>query len=139
MAGFAGDTRNDTRVGTLNADTLVVGAGNDSLGGADGADTLNGGSGRDALDGGPGGRSAPGGADADLFVFTPGSGRDVVLDFAPGVDRLDLTAFGVGDPAALAAHARIVTTPGGVALGFHADEVTLPGVNQLAPGDVFAG
>jgi acyl-CoA thioesterase-1 len=130
---------NDTLDGGAGDDRMFGGAGDDRLSGADGADALDGGAGRDVLGGGPGGDLLRGGADADLFVFAPGSGRDAILDFTPGVDRLDLTAFGVGDPAALAAQARIVTTTGGLTLGFGADEVTLLGVNQFPPDGVFAG
>ena len=34
-----------------------------------------------------------GGPDADVFVFAPGGGEDVVTDFGRDADRIDLTAF----------------------------------------------
>jgi hypothetical protein len=30
----------------------------------------------------------------DVFVFAPGNGRDIIHDFEPGKDRIDLSAFG---------------------------------------------
>jgi serralysin len=66
----------------LGADTLNGGAGDDRMAGQDGADVLNGGLGNDRL---------TGGLDADLFVFDTGSQRDVITDFADGLDRIDIS------------------------------------------------
>lgn len=55
------------------------------LGGA-GDDILNGGGGRDVLFGEAG---------ADVFVFERGTSADVIGDFQVGVDRIDLSAFGL--------------------------------------------
>ena len=65
-------------------DTLYGGAGNDKLQGKTGDDTLHGGAGDDTLVGGPG---------ADSFVFEPDHGHDVIMDFTPGQDSIDLSAF----------------------------------------------
>lgn len=61
------------------------------LGGA-GADSINGGQGNDVLFGESG---------ADLFVFERGTGGDVIGDFARGVDRIDIRAFGFASFAQL--------------------------------------
>ena len=55
------------------------------LGGA-GSDILNGGGGRDVLFGEAG---------TDIFVFERGTSADVIGDFQVGVDRIDLSAFGL--------------------------------------------
>jgi Ca2+-binding RTX toxin-like protein len=90
------------------ADLLLGGAGNDSIEGGGGADTLLGGRGDDTLVGGFGADIHSGGAGADLFVFRPvrlnglyldvgrgDGGRDIVLDFQPGCDRLDLSDYSI--------------------------------------------
>ena len=89
---LAGDDGDDWLLGRTGDDVLLGGAGDDSLRGAGGADRLVGGPGADRLMGGPG---------ADVFVFAPGdagigAARDRILDFTPGEDRIDLSAFGNG-------------------------------------------
>ena len=69
-------------------DTLIGGGGNDRLLGGDGADLLIGGPGNDILTGGPG---------ADTFRFTPGGGLDRVMDFAPGLDRIEVSSSVISD------------------------------------------
>ncbi|MCB4825312.1 M10 family metallopeptidase C-terminal domain-containing protein, partial [Roseicella aerolata] len=96
------------------ADLLLGGGGADTLDGAGGSDTVLGGAGDDVVIGGPGGDVLGGGPGADRFVFQPsaapvgrpdlgaGAGdRDLVLDFEPGHDRLDvsLLALDVSRPA----------------------------------------
>ena len=76
--------------------TLDGGAGNDIIFGSSGNDTLLGGAGDDTLSGGSGADVLTGGAGNDTFVYGPGSGADVITDFAagPGIgDRIDLAAF----------------------------------------------
>lgn len=72
---------NDTLNGNAATNVLNAGAGDDLLAGFGGDDLLTGGSGDDTLSGGSG---------ADQFWFDHLSGRDVVLDFEPGLDRLGL-------------------------------------------------
>ncbi|MCW1918923.1 M10 family metallopeptidase C-terminal domain-containing protein [Rhodobacter sp. KR11] len=97
---------NDTVIGSADDNAISGGAGNDSLSGAGGADDLLGGSGRDTLQGGEGddhitgGLSADqlsGGAGSDVFVFgqkdSLRTSSDLVLDFASGQDRIDLSAI----------------------------------------------
>lgn len=76
LAGAAGD---DVLFGRGEADRLSGRAGDDRLFGGAGADRIEGGTGDDALSGGRG---------PDLFVFHPGDGSDVVVDFDPAHDRI---------------------------------------------------
>ena len=93
MGGY-GD---DTLTGSANADVLMGGAGHDDITGGGGTDTINGGAGDDVM---------TGGSEADTFVFSPsdGDGDDVIVDFTNGVDKIDLSAFGLSlrEQAALA-------------------------------------
>lgn len=84
LAGMSGD---DLLQGRAGHDVLLGNVGNDLLQGGIGDDVLNGGYGWDVLSGGFG---------ADTFAF---NGRerahDIVSDFQDGLDRLDLSAWGV--------------------------------------------
>lgn len=71
--------------GNSGNNTLIGGVGNDRLDGNAGNDTLIGNTGNDVLEGGTG---------ADVFVFAPGDGIDLILDFEVGVDLIDITATG---------------------------------------------
>ena len=81
---------NDTLTGNDAANRLESGAGNDTLSGMGGNDVLVGGAGTDSLAGGEGG---------DVFLFQSnadsavGPGRDTVLDFTRGSDKIDLGAL----------------------------------------------
>jgi pectate lyase len=110
---LSGNTGNDNLEGGAGNDTLYGGGGKDLLQGGDGldllragdaddvllggagADTLDGGTGADRLQGGAGRDVLTGGAGKDFFVYggigdaPPGSGRDLVTDFAFG-DRFDM-------------------------------------------------
>lgn len=108
-----GEAGADLLIGQAGADSLFGGAANDTLkGGADGDwawgydgdDTFRGGRGRDHLFGGNGndtlsgdigGDWLTGGAGADRFVFNRTHGKDVILDFTPGEDCIDLRGMGV--------------------------------------------
>lgn len=71
--------------GRKGDDTLTGDDGDDLLKGADGDDTLLGGTGHDALKGGRG---------KDTFAFDAlGEGRDKILDFGRGGDRIDLSGI----------------------------------------------
>jgi Ca2+-binding RTX toxin-like protein len=72
-----GNDLNNRITGSASANWLLGGAGND---------TLNGGAGNDVLFGEAG---------ADTFVFTQGTGGDVIGDFVAGTDRIDLSAYGL--------------------------------------------
>ncbi|MDW4498125.1 calcium-binding protein [Sulfitobacter sp. D35] len=81
----------DTRVGAASHDDIASGAGDDILLGAEGNDTLKGNGGNDVLIDGAGNDVLRGGAGDDLFVLSHDGGRDTILDFEKGGDRLDLS------------------------------------------------
>lgn len=74
--GFTGTSGRDQVVGSDQAETLSGGGGDDILFDGAGADTLWGGSG------------------ADVFVFALDGETDRIVDFEPGIDRLDLSLLG---------------------------------------------
>ncbi len=98
---------NDFLVGGFGLDNLNGGPGDDTLDGGSLNDQLIGGTGADLIDGGPGrdilvGGTFSGGSfvadgDADTFHFgniaesTPGGQRDIIRDFEPGTDIIDLS------------------------------------------------
>ena len=71
------------------------GGGNDTLIGGTLFDALVGGLGNDRLDGRQGNDNLVGGAGADTFIFTGAAGNDRIIDFGVGVDKIDLSAFGI--------------------------------------------
>jgi len=102
-SGFTGVT---ILHGMAGDDTLLGGSGSDTLYGDDGTDTLWTGPGPDVLDAGAGddilwisgthipGDSISGGADANSFVFQPGTNGPLSL-IAAGDDELDFSLFGL--------------------------------------------
>lgn len=78
---LSGDAGNDRMLGDDGNDWLSGGSGNDTLRGGEGDDTLGGLAGNDQISGNGG---------YDAFVFTAGSGADVVLDFGLGGDVVQL-------------------------------------------------
>ncbi|MDP3860013.1 MAG: M10 family metallopeptidase C-terminal domain-containing protein [Phaeovulum sp.] len=98
---FGGDG-DDTLQGDAGNDWLEGGAGADLIQGGAGSDQLFGGAGNDTLIGGAGFDILTGGLGADSFVFAPGdsgtaeAAPDLITDFTPGEDRIDLRAFGQG-------------------------------------------
>lgn len=86
LYGYAG---NDTLDGGGDADAIFGGKGSDQLSGGAGADRVKGGDNDDTLDGGTGDDILFGGLGADVFFFGTGSGRDRIVDFADGEDRID--------------------------------------------------
>jgi Ca2+-binding RTX toxin-like protein len=98
----SGDAGDDRVFGGGGDDRMFGGSGDDYLDGQIGADELSGGDGDDELRGGGGADRIDGGADADVlrggdgadtFVFTAGSGEDVVRDFEVGVDLIEAAAL----------------------------------------------
>ncbi|WP_425928557.1 retention module-containing protein [Pseudomonas sp. NyZ201] len=91
IENLVGSDYNDTLTGDGNANVLRGGLGNDVLSGGGGDDLLIGGRGDDTLTGGPG---------ADTFQWQLGdNGHDVVSDFTPGTDHLDLSQLLQGENA----------------------------------------
>ncbi|MCO6418579.1 hypothetical protein JYK14_20800 [Siccirubricoccus sp. KC 17139] len=117
-----GNALNNTLIGSTAANRLLGGAGDDTLNGMGGNDVLF------------------GEAGADLFIVQAGQGSDVIGDFTPGVDRLQLLGYGVHSLAALLA---LGTPQGGDLLLSLADgeTLTLQGVlpGQLGAGDLLFG
>ncbi len=82
------DLANDT------GDTMQGTAGDDVLIGGDGADLITGGSGDDFVMDGEGADTLSGGAGVDTFVLARDGADDVIEDFDPLEDVLDLSGFG---------------------------------------------
>ena len=76
------DAQGGTLAGTAAGDVLVGGAGADRIEGGAGNDILVDGGGADTLIGGQG---------ADVFIFDDDDATDTILDFQPGLDRIDLS------------------------------------------------
>lgn len=85
---LTGNNGKNTLIGQNGADKLFGKGGADVLLGGKGADILKGDAGSDRLVGGVGNDRMKGGAGADVFVFGPSQGDDVILDFTLGTDRL---------------------------------------------------
>ncbi|WP_269450353.1 calcium-binding protein, partial [Sphingomonas sp. CCH9-E2] len=113
-----GNELNNRITGSATSNWLLGGAGND---------ILNGGAGNDVLFGEAG---------ADTFVFTRGTGGDVIGDFVAGTDRIDLSAFGFTSFAQVEAALGEYGGTAFLTLG-NGDMVVLNGVarSALAAGD----
>lgn len=112
---LSGNAGNDILIGGDGADTLEGNSGDDHLRGQTGSDELSGGAGDDRLNGGlnndrlsggngddilrghGGSDRLSGGRGQDTFLFRravesgPGSQSDIISDFNPGEDRIDLS------------------------------------------------
>ncbi|MFC3085607.1 hypothetical protein [Tabrizicola soli] len=74
--------------------SLDGGASGDMILGGEGDETIRGEGGDDILGDGGGADVLHGGAGADLFVLGRDGAVDVIADFQPGIDRIDLSAWG---------------------------------------------
>ena len=95
-----GQTGDDTMDGGEGKDYLNAGEGDDVIDGGDGNDKIVGGKGSDVIEGGAGNDHMWGGnwwkdGSADTFVISAGSGKDMIHDFEVGIDKLDLSAYGL--------------------------------------------
>jgi RTX calcium-binding nonapeptide repeat (4 copies) len=87
-----GNGGNDTLFGGRGQDILRGGDGADKLYGKDDADILHGNTGNDLLLGGLGEDTLTGGAGRDRFIYYQlNEGQDVITDFTPTRDRIDLS------------------------------------------------
>lgn len=81
--------------GTQGNDAYSGTAGHDMISGGSGDDRLNGGAGNDILHAGTGEDRLTGGAGADVFIFTADGSTDRIEDFELGIDRIDLSEWGM--------------------------------------------
>ena len=131
---FGGDGT-DFMFGGLGVDTLYGGTGNDQLNGEGSDDTLAGDTGNDTLIGGTGNDLLFGGSEADLFVFSEGTGHDIVQDYAlttPG-ERIDLRQIdAITDFADLIANHLVMLSGNAVIDLGGGNQVTLTGIAASA-------
>ena len=128
----AGEAAGDSFVGI---EDLQGSRYNDVLSGDAGDNRIWGGAGNDMITGDSGNDVLFGQAGADVFVFTSGdTGLDRVMDFEAGLDRLDVSAWGVDAFASLT----IETTGSGVTVSFAGYALTLDDVvaTSLSSGDL---
>jgi hypothetical protein len=107
-----------------------------SINGTPGNDTLNGTGGDDIINGLAGNDTLTGGFGWDVFKFDLSSGNDTIMDYSPGEDWLDLSAYGFTSFAQIMSHANQVGT--NVVINLTAtDSVTLQGIqlDWLRPAD----
>ena len=103
---FAWDYDNLVK-GTRGNDKLRGTAFDDVLRGRSGDDTLWGYGGDDVLRSKVGNDKFWGGVGADTFVYTTRSGRDTIMDFETGIDKIDLSEWkAIEDYADMKSHAR---------------------------------
>ena len=99
-----GSILNDTITGNGGDNRLSGGSGSDILNGGDGQDILLGGDGNDRLDGGGDSDIVTGGLGSDRFVYGLVFGTERterITDFENGIDRIDVSAFGFANFAAI--------------------------------------
>ncbi|MBE9637113.1 calcium-binding protein [Salipiger mangrovisoli] len=96
LKGAEGD---DLISGNQGDDTLVGSEGDDTLSGGEDDDELNGMTGNDRLSGGLGADTLTGWAGRDVFVLAEGdlTGGDVITDFTPGKDVIEVDLPGIDD------------------------------------------
>jgi Ca2+-binding RTX toxin-like protein len=89
-----GFTTADTLSGLGGNDSIYGNAGDDTLHGNEGVDKLYGNAGNDILNGGAGNDSLDGGAGSDIYMFSRGSGQDVINQYDTSVNKQDRILLG---------------------------------------------
>jgi Ca2+-binding RTX toxin-like protein len=120
---------------TING-TAYFGVGNvldNVMSGNSGENLLLGGAGNDTLEGGAGRDIFFGDAGSDTFLIRKGTGMDIIADFTPGTDRLDVRDYGFKTTAALTARMTQVGSDISVDLG-GGDSLMLLGVKVSSLG-----
>lgn len=124
------------------ADTLIGNSDNNLINGLGGDDIISGGGapngGRDTLDGGLGDDTITGGGGQSSFQFTARNfGNDRITDFTQGADKIDLSAFYIGDLATISPF--ISQTAGGARISWFyndvAESITLTGISAASLTD----
>ncbi|WP_349617118.1 glycosyl hydrolase family 28-related protein [Azotobacter salinestris] len=94
IPSIEGSDADETLQGTSADDLLLGRGGQDSLDGGAGDDILDGGAGRDTLRGGEGADVFRFSARSDSLLAENGTASDLILDFDPGQDRIDISTLG---------------------------------------------
>lgn len=131
---YGGDD-DDTLGGGAGDDLLGGGSGNDILYGGAGSDQIYGGTGDDRIHGGPGNDELWGGAGNDIFIFRENTGKDRIMDFTRGQDKIDLSAFSTRTNPLDFNDINIQTTAAGVVVSINGIQVTLEGQKSLNRDD----
>ena len=138
---LTGGINNDELRGSWGDDTLDGGAGADVLLGQTGNNILNGNSGSDRLVSGNGDDTMSGGMGADVFVFPRDFGHkaDVITDFQPGIDSIEVSerlidyiGLDPDDPAGSLERFFVTTADGDLRLNFGTslESVTFLGITD---------
>jgi hypothetical protein len=91
LDGGSGD---DLIAGGEGDDEIRGGSGDDDIDGGEGDDHIKAGSGDDVIEGGEGDDVIATGSGADRVVLSGDFGDDVITDFRPGTDVIDMKSFG---------------------------------------------
>ena len=129
---LSGGSGNDKVDGGTGNDDVYGASGNDRLAGGSGQDYLNGGTGNDKLLGGTGNDALVGGAGVDSFQFNAFDGNDIIYDFDPGIDWLDLRGTGSFDQFDLFFSDVVVNGLLSTEINYGSGNITLVGVDQDA-------
>ena len=92
ISGNQGDRFDNEINGSSGANAIYGEGGNDTINGGGGNDEIYGGEGKDMINGGAGDDWLDGGSGDDTFVFEPGHGNDVIMDFEAD-DKIILKGF----------------------------------------------
>jgi hypothetical protein len=96
--------------------------------GGSGDDWIQGGKGNDILNGGPGNDILAGGGGANNFVFKANFGKDVIVDFNPNIDSIQINQATFANTSILLAHTADNAQGNAVITADANDTITLVGV-----------